>query len=323
MRLDVAAARRTLTARGTMVAFFVLGACGGNGTSSLGHDNAAAGDGAMAGTSGGAGASSSTGGRGAATGGTTSAGASGAAASSSGGNVGVGGLENAGGSHDDGSGGSATGGKTATGGSGGAATGGTTASGGTTATGGSTSTGGSDGSTYTCDGAPCCAATKLSVDEIWVEQTSVTLLVELVDDGIRADVTADVVVPGGEATCSSGAYSFQFRTLTCNLLPALDPWLTCDSTVPLQIRLRSSTYSDTDTTTPLCAAEGSLEIELDKTVLCPTCPSGLQPYGETNPCDIPGQYCLEASVANSPCTCKMDYRTGERAWECPMPSGGP
>jgi hypothetical protein len=213
--------------------------------------------------------------------------------------------------------------------------GGTTGAGGLSVSGG-TSSGGSGGSgggtTYTCEGPSCCVPINLRAHDIWVDGAGSNLSIKMVVERAGGDnsywvVSADVAVPGGQATCTSTTESpnVNFVLLTCPLI-ALAPMPACDSMIALQLHLRSSTYAgygDAGLANPVCSATGSTDIELQQPVMCPTCPTSLSPY-PAPVCEIPNQSCPNTSGSPGsdqlPCTCSMSSWSGERKWSCPVPN---
>jgi hypothetical protein len=208
-------------------------------------------------------------------------------------------------------------------------TGGTAGTGGLSASGG-TSSGG--GPTYTCEGPSCCVAINLRPENIWVDGAGSSLSIKMVVERAGGDdnywvVSADVAVPGGQATCTSTTESpnANFVFLTCPLI-ALEPMPACDSMLALQFRLRTSTfagYGDAGLANPVCSPSASTDIELQQRVICPTCPASLSPY-PAPVCEIPQQRCPNTSGSPGsdqlPCTCTMSSWSGERKWSCPVPN---
>jgi hypothetical protein len=198
--------------------------------------------------------------------------------------------------------------------------------------GGRFSGGSGGGPTYSCEAPSCCVPINLRPENIWVDGAKSKLSLKMVVERAGGDnsywvVSADVAVPGGEATCTSPMESpnAKFVLLTCPLI-ALDSMPACGSTIALGLRLRSSTYADygdAGLANPVCSASASTDIQLAQTVICPNCPASLSPYPAAV-CDIPEQTCPNTSGSPGsdqlPCTCSMNSWSGERKWSCPVPS---
>jgi hypothetical protein len=221
----------------------------------------------------------------------------------------------------------ANGGVKSIGGSSGQSTGGTqpiTSTGGIGSGGSSDSaSGGSGGSTHSCDGSACCQPLVLDNHTTWAtiagDRLSITILVTRSGGSDPYwDVQADVAVPGGQATCKPSMQT-SYTTYLGIECPAiiLDPAPICGSTLALQIHLRSSTYPAYNSIDATCAAAGTMDIELQQPVTCPSCPASLIPPSN-EPCEIPGSDC-PAQGFSFTCPCNLDRKTGERKWTCPTP----
>jgi hypothetical protein len=186
----------------------------------------------------------------------------------------------------------------------------------------------------TCGKPSCCVPIAIDPSKVYVYRTS---------DGVRVgmvlnfgtppsswwDMNVDLLLPSGTISCKSSlsppAPDSKTATVFCPTV-ALDSMPACDSTITLELRPRSSTYSESNNTQALCTGTDDRQIELSVPVICPdSCGS---PRNGSS-CSVLGRTCDYTTMAYGgaggtstvtlPCSCGWNENLNGLAWSCPVP----
>lgn len=143
------------------------------------------------------------------------------------------------------------------------------------------------------------------------------------------DMNVDLLLPSGtsvscQSSLSPPAPDSKTVTIFCPTV-ALDAMPACDTTMTIELRPRSSTYSDGNNSQALCAGTGGRQITLSVPVVCPTSCGYVSNYGS---CSVLGQTCdyttmgwggAGGTTVSLPCSCEWNESLDELAWSCAVP----
>jgi hypothetical protein len=216
--------------------------------------------------------------------------------------------------------------------------GGTSSSGGVAGTGSSpdvTSNLGDVGAEDLACGKPsCCVPITIDPSRVYVYRNSdggrVSMVVNFgTPPSSWWDMNVDLLLPSGtsvscQSSLSPPAPDSKTVTIFCPTI-ALDAMPACDSTMTIELRPRSSTYSDGNNSQALCAGTGGRQITLSVPVVCPTSCGYVSNYGS---CSVLGQTCDYTTIGwggaggttvSLPCSCEWNESLNELAWSCAVP----
>lgn len=194
------------------------------------------------------------------------------------------------------------------------------------------SSGDADGGDLTCGSPSCCVPIAVDPSRVYLSRQSdgghVTMVLSLVTQPASFwDIDVDVLLPSGAAvSCKwdrSGPSPY-YKTVPvyCPTVP-LDAIPSCDSAVTIELRPRSSTYADANTTQALCAGSQGRQLDVSVPVLCvDSCGSP----SNGGSCAFLGQSCSYTALGygggggtftgSLPCSCTWNESLDRLAWSC-------
>jgi len=184
----------------------------------------------------------------------------------------------------------------------------------------------------TCGSPSCCVPIAIDPSRVYVYRNS--------DGGRLAmvlsfgtppsswwDVSVDLLLPSGTSVSCQNSLSpptpdSKTVTIFCPTV-ALDAMPDCGSTMTLELRPHSSTYSDGNGAQALCAGTEGCQITVSVPVICPGA-CGYIGYGGGS-CSVLGQSCYYATgyggAGGTPfslsCYCEWNDNVSGLAWSCP------
>ncbi len=202
-----------------------------------------------------------------------------------------------------------------------------------TGTGGTTGTvtdglGGAEASQQACTSESCCQAVgvKLEDSSVYLVAGKLSLYVLLSNEGRGAtgwSVELDASIGSARLpVLSSGTHAGQYPYISVETEPVDAGAIECGATVPVELRVRTSTFGD-DLSTAVCApTQFGPTQRTEMLVECPQCPvyperGSACDASDRNACSIPtggDPHC--GFVSELSCPCQLNFNTGERFWSC-------